>query len=154
MTPLINGRSFDWSMVAVRLSNGTIPLMGITAITYEDEQEIENNYGAGNMPVSKGYGNYTASCTITVPMEEVIKIQRATESKRLQDVPSFDLVVSYIHPQLDRQVNDVIRNCDFTKNSRSLNQNDKTFPIELTLHCSHIDWDDSSILGLVNKDIL
>ena len=154
MKPLINGRAYDWANIVVRLSNGTIPLVGITKITYEDEEEVENIYGAGKFPVSQGSGNYTATASITLPVEEIIKIQRTTGSKRLQDVPYFDITVSYLHPQADKQINDTIKNCRFTKNSRDLNQNDKTFPIELALVVSHIEWDNSDVLGLTGEQFI
>lgn len=148
MNPLVNGRAYDWAQVVIRMSNATMPLFGVTSISYSDSLEIENNYGAGSMPTSRGYGNYTAECTLTVTMEEVEKMQAAVPSGRLQDIAEFDLNISYVHPETARIVNHSVRNCRITNNSRELNQNDKQFSIELTLLPSHIEWNSNRIIGL------
>lgn len=150
MTPLVNGRAYDWAQVFVRMSNGSTPFFGITSVSYSDSQEMENNYGAGNMPTSRGYGNYTAEASVSLTMEEVEKIQAAVPSGRLQDLPEFDLGISFVHPETARIVNHTVRNCKFKGNSRELNQNDKQFVVELELLVSHIEWNGSKILGLGN----
>jgi len=150
MNPLVNGRAYDWAQVLVRMSNGTTPFFGIKKISYSDNQEMENNYGAGNMPTSRGFGNYAAVSSITLTMEEVERIQAAIPSGRLQDLPEFDLGVSFVHPETARIINHTIRNCKFKNNARDLNQNDKEFPIELELLVSHIEWNGNKILGLGN----
>ncbi|WP_222931248.1 hypothetical protein, partial [Xanthovirga aplysinae] len=72
-------------------ANGDKPFYGITSISYSDNQEIENQYGAGNMPVSRGFGQYTAEASLTLTMEEVEKIQESVATARLQDIPEFNL---------------------------------------------------------------
>lgn len=148
MNPLVNGRAYDWAQVIARFSNSTLPFFGVTKIAYNDEQEIENNYGAGSFPSSRGFGNYKAEASITVTMEEVEKLQASVPSGRLQDIPEFDLVVSFVHPETAKIINHSVRNCRIMNNARDLNQNDKTFPIELTLVPSHIEWNGNKILGL------
>lgn len=150
MNPLVNGRAYDWAQVLVRMSNGNTPFFSIKKVSYKDNQEIENNYGAGNMPVSRGFGNYSAECTITLAMEEVEKIQGSVPSGRLQDVPEFDLIISFVHPETARIVNHTVRNCRFKSNGRDLEQNAKEFPIDLELIPSHIEWNGNKILGLGN----
>jgi len=150
MNPLVNGRAYDWAQVFVKASQGSMPFFGIKSIKYDDTQEMENNYGAGNMPVSRGYGNYSATASITLTMEEIEKLQQGIPSGRLQDYPEFDVTVSFVHTEQAKIVNHVIRNCKFKNNGRDMNQNDKEFATELELLVSHIDWNDSKILGLGN----
>ncbi|MGR3791563.1 DUF2586 family protein [Flavobacterium sp. TN-1] len=50
ITPLINGREYGWADLAVTIAG--VPVMGITAIKYEEEQEKDNIYGAGRHQLS------------------------------------------------------------------------------------------------------
>lgn len=148
MEPLINGRAYDWAQVVVRMSNGTQPFWAISSISYSDAQEIEKNYGAGAFPVSRGFGNYTTEVSVTLHMEEVERIQASVPSGRLQDVSDFDIVVSFLHPDTEKIVTHKIKNCRFMNNQRELNQNDKAFEVELNIDASHIDWNNSGVLGI------
>ncbi len=137
--PLLNGRAYDWSQVAVRPADGVRPFFGITAITYEDEQDIEKNYGFGNMPYNYGMGNIDCKGTLTLYMEELEAMQQTSPTGRIQDYGAFDLVVSFLHPTRGA-VHHVLKNVILTKNSRELQQNAKSFTIEVPFICSHIEW--------------
>lgn len=150
MRPLINGRNYDWSQIVARFSNSDIPLIGIKKIAYGDNQEIENTYGAGNMVTGRGFGNYAADCTVSLTMEEVEKIQAAVPSGRVQDITEFDLVVSYVHPTTAKVVVHKICNCVIPNNRREPEQNAKEIVVDLNLLPSHIDWNNSGIIGLGN----
>lgn len=149
MIPLINGKSYSWGQIVVKMSNATLPFVGITAVSYDEPTEKENIYGAGRKPVARGYGNDAAEASITIHMEELIKIQRSIPSRRLADMEMFDLIVSYLHPQVDRITTDTIRNCEFTNNPKELNQNDKTFPVQCGLICSHILYDKAKFIDKI-----
>jgi len=137
-TPMINGERHSWGDIKANIM-GRTPT-GITAISYEEKQEKKNHYGAGNMPVHRGRGNYEASAKITLYGYEVEAIQRAAgPGKRLVDIPSFDITVSYLNPN-DQIVTHVLRNCEFTGNKRDLKQGDTTVEVELELIVSHIEW--------------
>ena len=56
MPALINGINYSWGNISVVLF-GT-PITGILGINYKAKQKKENNYGAGNEPVSRGYGMF------------------------------------------------------------------------------------------------
>lgn len=147
--PQINGKSYSWGQIIVKMSNGTLPLIGITSVSYSQSQEKENIYGAGVYPVARGRGNKAAEASITVYMEELIKIQRALASRNLEDMEQFDLIVSYLHPQVDRIMTDTIRNCEFTETSKDLNQNDKAFPVQIPLITSHILFDKAKFIDKI-----
>ena len=51
-TPLINGRAYDYAQIEVNILG--VPVAGISAISYTEEQEKVNNFGAGSNPVSRG----------------------------------------------------------------------------------------------------
>lgn len=134
--PLINGREHDWS--SIQLLVGGVPIYGVTRINYDDNTVKENRYGAGSMPVSRGYGNYTAKCGFTLYASETRAIQQSAPNNKLQDIGPFDVVIQYLVGT--SIITDVVRNCEFTGNSRSLNQGDTAIEVEHEIICSHIDW--------------
>jgi len=135
--PLINGQSYSWSQIEVRILN--VPVAGITAISYEESEEMQDNWGAGKYPVSRGYGKIEATGSITLEMNEVEALQAAVPTGRLQDIPEFDIVVSYL-PQGGNIVTHTLKNCRFKNNKREVNQGDMTIAVELELLISHIQW--------------
>jgi hypothetical protein len=149
--PHINGTTYGWGMVQVFLQGDTTPIATVRNVEYSDNQDIENIYAGGVMPAGRGYGNYEATAKITLLQEGVIALQRSVGSRRLQDLPLADIVVSYVHPDLGRRVTDKICNVDFKNNARSLEQGAKFFETELELVCSHIEWDEAVLTGLIPK---
>ena len=127
----------SWADVVVAI--GGVPITGITAIDYDDSQEVENKYGAGRYPVGRAKGRITSSAKITLNKEEVDTIQAQAPNGRLQDIAPFDITVSYM-PDSGMIKTDKIRNCQFTKNQRSLKEGDTGSEVELELLPSHIEW--------------
>lgn len=135
--PLVNGSSYSWSQVELRIFN--LPVNGITAIKYDEKQEVQDNFGAGNRPVSRGYGKIEASGSVTLEMAEVEALQAATVDGSLMSIPEFDIIVSYI-PVGGKIVSHTLNNCRFKSNSRELKSGDMTIETELELQISHITW--------------
>jgi len=135
--PLINGVSYSWADIVCLIAG--VPVTGITAVEYDDKQEVVNNYGAGRYPVSRAKGRITCSAKITLAMDEVLAIQQQATNGRLQDVAPFDIQVSYL-PENGAIVHDVIRDCQFTTNSRKWAEGATNQPVELVLIVSKIDW--------------
>lgn len=137
ITPLINGKTYSWGDIAVVIFGKRI--VGITAINYDQEQEKENVYGAGNVPVNRGYGNKKYSASITLLSDEVTALEQATPNGDLTDIPAFDIVVSYMNDQRG-VVTHILKSAEFTKDSRSSKQNDSKIEIELPLIIAPIIW--------------
>lgn len=138
MTPLINGTAYTWSQIELRLFNTVVA--GIKSIEYSDKQEMVNNYGAGQYPVSRSYGKYEAEAKIELEMAEVVALQSAIQSGRLQDIPEFDIPVSYL-PIGGKIVTDTLRNCRFKSNGRAAKSGEaEGINVELELILSHITW--------------
>lgn len=142
--PLINGTSYAWSQIQVLILNQ--PVNEITAVSYEDTQEMQDNFGAGEYPISRGYGKVQAKATVTMAMAEVVALQAAAPQKSLNRIPEFDVVVSYQQryglwpPVGGKIVTDVIKNCRFKGNKRDTKEGDLTIPVELEMITSHIIW--------------
>ena len=136
--PLINGQQHSWSSIEVRMLDNIVT--GITSVNYDDSVMKENHYGAGDFPVHRGRGKYEAKASITLYNYEVEAIIAALpRGRRLQDVPAFDIVVSYLDDTNDI-ITHVIRNCEFNTNSRGISQGDTKIEVSFDLICSHIEW--------------
>ncbi|GAA4271633.1 hypothetical protein U6A24_13690 [Aquimarina gracilis] len=137
--PLINGQRHSWSSIEVNVLDRIVT--GVTAISYDDSQVKENHYGSGDMPVFRGRGKYEAKASMTLYNYEVEAIQQALpKGKRLQDIPIFDVKVSFLDDASSDVVTHVIRNCEFKTNKRDMKQGDTKIEVQLDLIVSHIEW--------------
>lgn len=135
--PMINGTVYSWADVVVVI--GGVPVTGITAVEYDEKQEITNVYGAGRYPIGRAKGRITPSAKITLLQEEVEAIQRNAPNGRLQDLGVFDIIVSYL-PDNGIIVTDKIRNVSFPENARKWKEGQTSTEVELPLLPSHIEW--------------
>lgn len=136
--PEINGVHYGWAHIEVNI--GGLPVVGITKISYSDEQEIANIYGIGARPVGRGYGNITCKASITLLREEIEAIREGSPTGRLQDIAPFDIAVSYIPLQGQKMVNHIIKDCQFKNDGVEVSQGDVKNEQSLELVCSQIKW--------------
>ena len=139
MVPLINGEAYSFAQIELRLFN--VVVAGIVSIDYSDKREMINNMGAGQYPVSRSYGKYEATAKIELEVAEVVALQKAVPSGRLQDIPEFDIPVAFIPEGSVEIVVDVLRNVRFMSNGRSGKSGDaKGMTVPLELIVSHISY--------------
>lgn len=136
--PLINGVAYTWSQISCNILGR--PVAGISSVSYSETQEMENNYGAGNRPVSRGYGKIETVASVTLDMNEVEALQMIAPNGRLQDIPEFDIIVAYVPGGIARTVTHRIHNCRFKNNKREVEQGAMNISVELELITSHITW--------------
>lgn len=137
-TPLINGVEPAWANLTVNIAG--LPETGITSIDYEDTQEMENVYGAGQRPVGRGYGKIEASATINLLRNAVESIREASPTGRLQDIAPFDIIVMFIPVQGGKMITHRIRNCQFKADKLSVGKDDLKIETDFELLPSHIEW--------------
>lgn len=137
MIPLINGEAYSWQQIVATVAG--VPLAGISAIEYKDNQEMVDNYGAGSFVVSRGFGKYKAEAKITLQMEELEPIIAAAPQGRIQNIPEFDINITYL-PLNGVIVTHKIRNCRFMNNPRTVKSGDTVIECELDILTSHIEW--------------
>lgn len=135
--PLVNGMLCSWADVVVLI--GGVPVTGIIGVEYGDSQEVVNKYGAGRYPVGRAKGRITLSGKLILYQEEVQALSAQSPTKRLQDLPPFDIIVQYI-PDSGILVTDKVRNCHFSDNARKWKEGDTGQEVELPLVPSHIEW--------------
>ncbi len=133
--PLINGREFGWADIA--FSIGGIPVSGITAIKYEEEQEKEDIYGAGRTPVTRGYGRIKIKASITLLGSTVMALTAQAPEGKLHRISPFPVTVSYI-PDGKPIKTDILKRCEFKKTSFDWKEGDMSKEIEFELLVSEI----------------
>ena len=144
VTPLINGEAVSWAQITVNLLG--VPLTGITSISYEDTQEITDNYGKGNYPVSRGFGKVESKANLALLAEEANALIERAPKGRLQEIPEFDVIVSYLPVGSTAEpYSHTIRNCRFKGNKRGVKQGDTKVEVEYELICSHIEWSSKEV---------
>ena len=136
-SPLINGRAYGWGDIIVTV--GALPVTGITAIKYEEDQEKEDVYGAGRYPVARGYGRVKASGSITLSVETVVALAASARDGQLNRLAPFTITVTY-QPESGPIIRDVLKNCEFKKQSRDWKEGDMKNQVELELLVSNIVW--------------
>lgn len=135
--PLINGKSYEYADIQVNILG--VPVVGITSIQYEEKQAMENVYGAGNRPVSRGYGKFEPTARITLLMEEIENITAVSPGGVIQNIPEFDIIVIFLDSALVTRKHK-LRNVRFMNNVRSSNTGDTSIPCECELILSHIEY--------------
>lgn len=131
------GTLIGWNNITVNILGRD--LEGITELEYDDEEEHDLAYGRGKMPIGKTKGNYKAKASITLKREEVIALQKQLPpGARLQDIPDFDIEVSYEYQ--GNIYTDSIRNCSFKTNGVSIKQGDASIDQKFELQPTHINW--------------
>lgn len=135
--PLINGKAYEFADITC-IVLGT-PIVGVTAIEYGEEDNIENVYATGRYPVARGFGQIEPSAKVTILMNEVMSIVAVAPNGRLQDIPEFDIIVTFTDANLIPIVHK-IRNCRFKKNMITSATGDTSIPVELDLIVSHIEF--------------
>ena len=145
---MINGVSYSWSQIEVKIKGVGQPLSGLSSISYDDVESSNFNYGANNFPVSQGKGNVVATASATLHLDDIEALRKNVLSGRLQDLGTFDVIVSYAHPDDNRKITHTLKNCHFSQNQVSVSQDDTVVEAAYDLHPSHIYWNKSGIVGL------
>lgn len=137
MTPLINGVAYSWGQIILTILGA--PIAGVSEIEYDDKQDIVDNYGAGNFVNSRGFGKVETSAKIKLSMEEVEALTNKAPGRRIQNIPEFDTIVTYLNPG-GAVVRHVLKNCRFKNNNRKPKSGDTMIGVDIDLAVSHIEW--------------
>jgi hypothetical protein len=135
-TPLINGRAYDFAQVVVNILG--VPIMGIQAIEYKEEQEKKNNFGAGKWAVSRGHGTVNADASFEISMNDIENLRDAIPSGRLLDIPAFPITVTFLNDQ--KVVTHVLHNCEFIDDGVGGGVDDTDLVRSYGLVVSHITY--------------
>lgn len=134
---LINGINFSWQNAKIVLFN--LPLIGITKIKLNEEQEKANNYGSGSLPISRGYGRISYDCSMTVYWDEIAPIINASPGRKIINIPPFDFSMVLTSTRQPTQVIKV-RMAEFTKTPFEVNEGATKIEVECPMIIGGIDW--------------
>lgn len=136
--PIINGQNFAWSDVGLMLF-GTTPVIGIASIDYEENADMEDNYGAGAFPIGQGIGQFKYKGSIELFREEMVPIIASAPQGKIQLIPAFPIKVTYGNDSQALQVN-TLKFCRFMNNPFSSKSGDKKITGKINLLIGDIDW--------------
>ena len=118
---LINGKNYDWANITLILFG--VPVVGITDISWKEDNINVNNYGAGRYPVSFGQGNVSYSGSMTLYKEEVLAIINAAPGKSLANIPPVSIILQYSGDGVNYNTEE-IQNVRFLSEDFKAKQND------------------------------
>lgn len=138
---LINGKSYDFSQIIVNVMS--VPLTGVLAINYEEEQEKTNNRGTGKRPNSRGHGGINSSASIELSMNEIEKLRDASVAAgdpkgSLLSLEAFDITVNFNNSQ--RPITHKLKDCEFTKDGGGGALDDTEISMSLDLIISEVHY--------------
>lgn len=136
--PIINGQNYAWTDLSIMLF-GTTPLIGVKSINYDEEQDMDNNYGAGPFPIGQGLGNFKPTADIELYKEEIEPIIRLAPMNKIQLIPAFTIKVVYGNDS-QALVIDTLTNCRFMNNPFSSKSGDKAMVGKFKLLIGNIIW--------------
>lgn len=138
-TQVINGQVYSWSAIRTNLFGRSI--VGFDEINYKDKKTAKGVTGAGDIPYDSTIGDYVADADISLHLGEIVGIQRAIpKGVRIQDIPPFDIVVTYNNGTM--LIKDILKDCRFLDNTRG-GKGGSADPIKskMGLYVRQIDWD-------------
>lgn len=136
--PLVNGQVFNYANIELNVMG--VMVQGVTAIKYSDEQEVEDVMGLGPNPVGRSMGGITRTGAITFGMEELDKLEAASPTGRIQDLPEFTIVVSFVRRPGTPIVTHKLTDCRFKTNGRDMSQGDQYVKTEVALAIGNIQF--------------
>lgn len=135
--PLINGSAYSWADITIIVAG--MPVLGVKAIDYEDDEKIEDIHGAGNRTVARGRGEIKTAGSITLMVDEIEALSTRSITGRLQDLGVFPIIVNYLNTS-GKMITHTLKYCQFKKNARKAKQGDTSLEMELPLVIGGIDW--------------
>jgi hypothetical protein len=104
-------------------------------------QSKENNYGQGELPISRGYGNVEFEASIELYVDEWRKIKAsalAVGSDPLS-LPPFDIQVLYGNSRTQRLGTDIVQRAEFLEDPMEGNQGDTKMLVTIPLIIAGIE---------------
>ena len=135
--PIINGVAYTHADIVLNFEG--VPVIGLVAISYKDEQSIEPNYSTGNKPTSVGIGQVEFEASITVTMEAAQFLTSIAPSGRVQNLPFFDIGVNFL-PENQALVRHVLKQCKFKGRDQSSETGNSQIEVVMPLFVSDISY--------------
>ena len=114
------------SWADISIIGGGVPFLEIQEIGYEVKDNVQDHYGVGAEPVSRGYGNRTYTGTgMKMSFDELKRLEASAPDGQIQNIPPFTVQVIWKPTaQNPTTYTDTLTNVQFTSNKRDLKQGD------------------------------
>lgn len=136
VTPLVNGVNYSWANVTLVLFG--VSVVGITKIEYKRKQKKENNYGFGQNPISRGYGNIENEGSIELYTDAWKSIIAASPNRDPLQIAPFDIQITFGGSRVTAD-KDVLRSCEFIEDPLSANQGEEKLMVKIPLIIASIE---------------
>lgn len=138
MIALVNGVNYSSANITV-----VIPVIGavigITKIQYNKEQQIDDNYGLGQDPVSRGYGKNTYTGSLSLYKDVWNRIIDLSPAKDPLNLPPFEITVVFSGANGGYR-KESLHMCNFKANPMAANEGDTKLVIDIPLAIGGIDY--------------
>jgi hypothetical protein len=134
--PIINGVNYSWGSISLVLFG--VPVTQITKISYTRKQKKENNYGAGYVPISRGYGNLEFEGSIEMYTDQWLQIIALSPNNDPMQIPPFDIPIIFANNG-QSPIRDILRQCEFIDDPFSASQGETKLMVSIPLIIAQID---------------
>ena len=138
INPSINGKFYSWGSIRFNFLGSSFST--VTAVKYEETEEIKGVKAVGSKQIGYTQGNTETNGSISILAETLERIAQKVPNGRLQDILPFPITVSYMDA-LGNLVTHILQGCKFTKNSREASAgNTDALSVEIPLYIHDINW--------------
>lgn len=109
-----------------------VPVAGITNIEYKKKQEKTNNYGAGQRPVSRGYGRIEYDGSIEIYLDEWKRVIAAAPNREPLSIGWFSISILYGNSPADA-TKDTLKAVEFLEDPFNAKEGDTKLTVKIPL---------------------
>lgn len=136
-TALVNGIGISAANISVIIPP-IGPVVGITKLDYSKELQIDDNYGLGQEPAERAYGQYKYSGSISILKSAWNKIVDASPGKDPLKLPPFPITIIFTNPTTGFR-KEVLNMVNFKANPMSVGAGDTKVTCDVPLAIGGID---------------
>ena len=120
----------DWKSFTIEISDDTtLPLWGVTGLTYSLVNTPQLNYGIGGNVVSKGFGNDEITGSMELYLWELDNILNAVNGMNATNrsplnIAAFNIVGTYQDRETGETYSDTLVGCTINSYEKSINEGD------------------------------
>ncbi len=138
--PLVNGINYSWANITIQLFNQ--PIAGITEIDYKEKIKIDDNYGLGQYPISRGFGNIEYEGSLSLYLDEWKRIIASAKALGLNSplfINPFDVQIVWQATTRTPATIEYLRQVSFMENPLDAKQGETKFICKIPLKIGLIE---------------
>lgn len=111
-------------------------LVDCTAINYSTERKVDEIYGLGGQPRSRGFGNVTYSASIELPYATQVLLRSKSANGTLLGLGNFDILISFVNDLSENANSETVtlQDCFFSQSGMDAKQDDTSITQTFDLH--------------------